>query len=55
MSLRPAPSAEGELPLLNEPAEEHKSVRVKVPAKAPNHTTVSNIIFEIVFQGAAKH
>jgi hypothetical protein len=55
MSLRPAASAEGELPLVNEPAEEHKSVRVKVPAKAPNDTALSNIIFEIVFQGAAKH
>src|SRR5436190_1583011 len=34
LSLRPASSDASEMPTVNEPAPEHKSVRVKVPAKA---------------------
>jgi hypothetical protein len=47
VSLRPAASAEGE-PKLNSPAPEHKSVRVKVPAKGPETTAIA---FEIVVEG----
>lgn len=49
LSLRPATSAEGELPKLNEPAAEHKSVRVKVPGKAG--TEKADLIFELVYEG----
>ncbi len=49
MSLWPASSAEGDAPKLSQPAAEHKSVRVKVPAKGES-TPVS---FEIVFEGKA--
>lgn len=52
LSLRPASSAGGELPKLNEPAPEHKSVRVKLPAKAGGEKT--SLVFELVYQGVAK-
>src|ERR1043166_2307217 len=51
LSLRPA-AAEGGEPKLNEPAPEHKSVRVKVPAKAGEEKT--SAIFELVFEGKGK-
>ena len=47
LSLRPASSTEA--PKLNEPAPEHKSVRVKVPAKAGADST--ELTFEIVYEG----
>jgi hypothetical protein len=49
LSLRPASSDAGEMPKLNEPAPEHKSVRVKVPAKAGEEKT--SLVFEIVYEG----
>jgi hypothetical protein len=49
LSLRPASSDAGELPKLNEPAPEHKSVRVKVPAKAGEEKM--GLAFEIVYEG----
>jgi hypothetical protein len=49
LSLRPAPSDTGELPKLNEPVADHKSVRVKVPAKAAADKT--DLLFELVFKG----
>src|SRR5213594_76608 len=49
LSLRPALSAEGDLPKLNEPAPEHKSVRLKVPAKAGGEST--SLVFEVVYEG----
>jgi hypothetical protein len=49
LSLRPASSADGELPKLSEPAPEHKSVRVRVPAKAGGETT--SLVFEVVYEG----
>ena len=48
LSLRPAASTEGAPLTLNTPAPEHKSVRVKVPAKGPQ---TKEIAFEIVFEG----
>ena len=51
LSLRPASSERGE-PKLNEPAPEHKSVRVKVPAKAGDQKTT--LVFEMVYEGKAK-
>ena len=53
LSLRPASSGDGELPKLAEPAPEHKSVRVKVPAKAGDEKT--SLVFEIVYEGKGKH
>jgi hypothetical protein len=49
LSLRPAPSDTGELPKLNEPIADHKSVRVKVPAKAGEEKT--SIVLELVYKG----
>ena len=49
LSLRPASSDSGDLPKLNEPAAEHKSVRVKVPAKVGEEKT--GIVFELVYKG----
>ena len=53
LSLRPVSSTEGDLPKLTEPAPEHKSVRVKVPAKTGEEKTI--VVFEIVCEGKAKH
>ena len=52
LSLRPASSDEGELPKLQQPAAEHKSVRVKVPGKAGDEKT--SIVFEVVYEGKGK-
>ena len=52
LSLRPAGSEEGEFPKLNEPAPEHKSVRVKIPAKGPDQKM--SLVFEVVYQGVTK-
>ncbi len=49
LSLRPASSASGDLPKLNDPVSEHKSVRVKVPAKAGGEST--SLVFEVVYEG----
>src|SRR5437870_1347255 len=49
LSLRPASSAEGELPKLNDPSPEHKSVRVKLPAKAGDQ--LASLVFEVVYEG----
>jgi hypothetical protein len=54
LSLRPASSEEGDFPKINEPAPEHKSVRVKVPAKEPAADQKTSLIFEVVYQGVAK-
>ena len=51
MSLRPVNSESGEFPKIEEPAPEHKSVRVKLPATAGAEKT--SIIFDIVFEGKA--
>jgi hypothetical protein len=49
LSLRPASSEAGESPKLNAPAPEHKSIRVKIPAKAGDEKT--SVTFEIVYEG----
>ena len=49
LSLRPAASADGDLPKLQEPAPEHKSVRLKLPAKAGTEST--ELVFELVYEG----
>jgi len=49
LSLRPASSDAGDAPQLAEPAPEHKTVRVKVPATAAGEKT--SIAFEIVYEG----
>ena len=49
LSLRPASSEAGESPKLNAPAPEHKSIRVKIPAKAGDEKT--SLTFEIVYEG----
>ncbi len=49
LSLRPPASAGGETPKLIEPAPEHKSVRVKVPARAGDGQT--ELVFEVVYEG----
>jgi len=49
LSLRPTSSDSGALPSLSEPAAEHKSVRVKVPARAGEEKT--SVVFELVCKG----
>ena len=39
----------GDLPKLNEPATDHKSVRIKVPGKAGAEK--ASIVFELVYKG----
>ena len=54
MSLRPATSEEGDVPKLSEPAPEHKSVRVKLPAKGSAPDQKTSLVFELVYQGVTK-
>jgi len=49
LSLRPVSSDTGDSPKLDEPAVDHKSVRVKVPGKAGEEKT--SIVFELVYKG----
>jgi hypothetical protein len=49
LSLRPPSSDQGDVPQINTPAPDHKSVRVKVPAKAGEEKT--EITFEVVYEG----
>jgi len=52
ISLRPASTEGGEMPKLNEPAPDHKSVRVQVPAKVGEEKT--SLVFEVVYEGKGK-
>jgi hypothetical protein len=52
-SLRPARSEEGEFPTQNDPAPEHKSVRVKLPAKVAGSSEKTSLVFEVVYEGKA--
>jgi len=52
LSLRPASADASETPTLHEPAPEHKSVRIKVPAKAGQEKT--SLPFELVYEGKGK-
>jgi hypothetical protein len=54
LSLRPAPSEAGSFPRLDEPAPEHKSVLVKLPARMAEGDQKSALIFEVVYQGKGK-
>jgi hypothetical protein len=54
LSLRPASSAEGEFPRLNEPAPDHKSVVLKLPAKVAGSGEKTDLVFELVYEGKAK-
>jgi len=49
LSLRPAASDAGDIPQVSTPAPDHKSVRVKVPAKAGDEKV--SITFEVVYEG----
>jgi hypothetical protein len=49
LSLRPPSSTDGDVPKLCEPAAEHKSVRVKIPAKLGDEKTA--LVFEVVYEG----
>jgi hypothetical protein len=49
ISLRPAASDQGELPKLNVPATDHKSIRIKLPANAGDEKTA--LTFEVVYEG----
>jgi hypothetical protein len=49
LSLRPASTDPGEFPKLNAPAPDHKSVRVKVPARAGEEK--ADVTFELVYEG----
>src|SRR2546430_9460642 len=49
LSLRPVSPDTGDFPKLDEPAVDHKGVRVKVPGKAGDEKT--SIVFELVYKG----
>jgi hypothetical protein len=51
LSLRPAANQNGDVPKLNEPAPEHKSVRVKVPGKVMGTGESETLVMEVVYQG----
>ncbi|MCI0534661.1 MAG: hypothetical protein L0Z50_05485 [Verrucomicrobiales bacterium] len=51
LSLRPPASDTGDFPKLNVPAAEHKSVRVKVPARIGDGGEQASAIFEVVCEG----
>jgi len=51
LSLRPADTAPGDLPALNEPAPEHKGIRLKLPAKASGSAEKTDLVFDLVFEG----
>jgi hypothetical protein len=52
LSLRPASSEAGDSPQIKEPAPEHKSVLLKLPAKAGEEKT--SLTFELVCEGHIK-
>jgi hypothetical protein len=54
LSLRPAAVDEADVPKLNEPVAEHKSVRVKLPAKVGDKGEQTIIVVELVYQGHGK-
>ena len=47
-----AASDTGESPLLQQPAPEHKSIRIKVPSRIGNEK--SSLVFEVVYEGKGK-
>jgi hypothetical protein len=51
ISLRPASSEDGELPKLNQPAPDHQSVRLKIPARVAGSDKTIPIVFELVYKG----
>jgi hypothetical protein len=53
LSLRPARSEEGDFPAQNDPAPEHKSVRVKLPATVTGGSEKTSLVFEVVYEGKA--
>lgn len=54
LSLRPVSAGEGDAAKLNEPAPEHKSVRLKIPARVAGGSESANLVFELVYQGKGK-
>ena len=52
ISLRPLTAESGDFPKINEPAPEHKSVQIKVPAKVSEEKT--SLLFELVYEGKGK-
>jgi hypothetical protein len=53
LSLRPVSSIEGETPKLNEPAPDHKSVILKIPARVEGGEPGA-LLLELVYQGKGK-
>ena len=51
LSLRPPSTETEDAPKLNNPVPEHKSVRVKVPAKIGDGGERTSAIFEVVYEG----
>ncbi len=54
LSLRPGSADDGEFAKLNEPAPDHKSLRVKLTAKAPDSDQNVTLVFELVYKGKGK-
>lgn len=54
LSLRPATSADGVLPQLNQPTSDLKCVRLRFPVKASDSGSPTNVVFDLVYQGKAR-
>jgi hypothetical protein len=54
VSLRPVENVEGEFPALKEPAEEHKSLRVKLVGKVTGSGETVDIVFDVVYEGVGE-
>ena len=52
-SLRPAQDVNGDYPRLNQPAPDHKSVLVKLPARAGGDS--AELVFDLVYEGVSIH
>jgi hypothetical protein len=49
VSLRPA-SGEGTIPRLSEPADEHKSIRIRIPARTSGGEK-ADLVFDLIYKG----
>ncbi|MSU62175.1 MAG: hypothetical protein EXS31_07245 [Pedosphaera sp.] len=54
LSLRPSSVEADDVPKLNEPASDHKSVQVRIPGIVAGIGEKVNITFELVYQGTGK-
>lgn len=54
VSLRPVKNTDGDFPALKEPAEKHKSLRVKLVGKVAGSGETVDIVFDVVYEGVGE-